>query len=94
MSNANKRSNEIVDDGCEVASSCFDCSLLACRYDDPGVIARESRRLRDNKIVSHRKQGTGIPEIATQFKLGVRTVNRILKERGLTRVYDYGEKAV
>lgn len=77
---ANERINEIVDDGCEVASSCFDCPLPACKYDHPNAVAiqRAVVQARYDKMVACCSQGMSDIEIAARFNVCVRTVQRAI----------------
>ena len=70
------------DDGCEVATSCLECPLSMCKYDDPGWLRREDRRRRDDEIFRLRKLGISVPELARQFKVSSRTVHRIVQRGG------------
>lgn len=70
------------DDGCELSSSCLDCPLPMCRYDDPGWLHRESRRTRDDEIFTLRKRGVPVPELARKHGISTRTVHRIIQRGG------------
>ena len=52
------------DDGCDVSSTCLDCPLPLCKYDDPGWLQRESRRTRDDEIFGLREKRVPVAEIS------------------------------
>ena len=68
------------DEGCEFASSCLNCPLQKCIYDEPGGRQSWRRRLRDREMArlvnAERK---GIKELALIFGVSQRTVQRALK---------------
>jgi len=70
------------DDGCEASSSCLTCPLAICKYDDPGWLKREDRKLRDEEIFRLRKEGVPVPELARQFRVSTRTVHRVVQRGG------------
>jgi hypothetical protein len=70
------------DDGCDAASSCLDCPLALCKYDDPGWLQRESRRTRDDEIFRLRQDHVSVAEISAQFGISTRTVHRIVQRGG------------
>ena len=74
------------DDGCDVSSTCLDCPLPLCKYDDPGWVQRESRRTRDDEIFRLRQKGVPVTEISQQFEISTRTVHRIVQRGGATPV--------
>ena len=74
------------DDGCDVSSTCLDCPLPLCKYDDPGWLQRESRRTRDDEIFRLRQKGVPVAEISQQFEISTRTVHRIVQRGGATPV--------
>jgi hypothetical protein len=70
------------DDGCEESPSCLNCPLPVCKYDDPGWLKREDRRVRDDEIFRLRKQGVPVPELSRQFRVSTRTVHRVIQRGG------------
>lgn len=68
-------------DGCELSSSCLNCRLPKCRYDDPGWMHRERRKKRDRAVIQARERGLTILRIAERFRVSKRTISRILAER-------------
>ena len=74
------------DDGCDVSSTCLDCPLPLCKYDDPGWLQRESRRTRDDEIFSLREKRVPVAEISQRFGISTRTVHRIVQRGGATPV--------
>lgn len=66
---------------CEVSPSCLECPLPVCKYDDPGMVARERRRARNRELVEAvQDQGLTKNEAAQRFGVNRRTVQRILAE--------------
>lgn len=70
------------DDGCDLSTSCLNCPLPICKYDDPGWTRRQDRGQRDDEIFRLRKAGLPVPELARQFKVSTRTVHRIVQRGG------------
>ncbi|KKN55161.1 hypothetical protein LCGC14_0585330 [marine sediment metagenome] len=78
------RSIEIVDDGCEAASSCFVCPLLDCKYDVgnrrlTGRKVEEARGRRDVEIIKASEQNVPVSQLAVRFGVNMRTIYRVLK---------------
>ena len=68
------------DDGCEFASSCLNCPLQKCIYDEPGGRQSWRKRLRDREMARLvNTEGKGIKELALIFGVSQRTVQRALK---------------
>ncbi len=74
------------DDGCDVSTSCLDCPLSLCKYDDPGWLQRESRRTRDDEIFRLREERVPVAEISKRFGISTRTVHRIVQRGGAAPV--------
>lgn len=70
------------DDGCDMSPSCLDCPLPLCKYDDPGWIQRESKRVRDDSIYRARLDGDAVNDIARRFGVSPRTVHRVISRGG------------
>ena len=70
------------DDGCDVSPSCLDCPLPLCKYDDPGWVQRESKRVRDDSIYRARLDGDPVLDIAQRFGVSPRTVHRVISRGG------------
>ena len=69
------------DEGCEVSSSCLNCPLSRCIYDQPGGRRRWLKKHRNYQIVkSATTRGLGVKELAAEYNLSQRTVQRILKK--------------
>ena len=69
------------DEGCELASSCLDCSLPRCIYDQPRGRQRWLKRSRDREIVRQfTNECKGVKELALEFRVSQRTVQRALSE--------------
>ncbi len=68
------------DTGCEVSSSCLQCPLSQCRFDDPLWYQQLRRQGRDNQILTAQsKTGVTVFELARQFQLSPRTIHRALR---------------
>ena len=68
------------DEGCELAGSCLNCPLPGCIYDHPRGRQRWLNRARDRKITRQFvAEGKGIRELALEFGVSQRTVQRALK---------------
>ena len=68
------------DTGCEVSSSCLNCPLPQCKYDDPGWFQRNRRIARDMKVwTTMRSESLTVDEAAERFSVTVRTVFRIMR---------------
>jgi len=68
------------DDGCEFASSCLNCPLPKCIYEQPGGRQHWLKGLRDREIVKLAgSEGREVKELALRFGVSQRTVQRILK---------------
>lgn len=67
--------------GCDLFPNCLRCPLPLCRYDEPGHLLREARQRRDQEILRQaRQEGRSASELAVAFSIGVRTVQRILRQ--------------
>ncbi len=68
------------DEGCEFASSCLNCPLPLCVYDEPGGRQRILKRRRAEEMARmYTTEGKGVKELAEIFKVSQRTVQRALK---------------
>lgn len=71
---------EYRDQGCDLSPSCLKCPLPKCRYDKQEGGRRVSKRLRDLEIFRQRTaSGRSISELATEFDLSKRTIQRIIR---------------
>jgi DNA-binding transcriptional ArsR family regulator len=69
------------DEGCEFASSCLNCPLPLCVYDEPGGRQRILKRRRAEEMARmYTTGGKGVKELAEIFKVSQRTVQRALKK--------------
>ena len=69
------------DEGCEMAISCLRCPLPKCIYDQPRGRQRWLKRTRDREIARLFTTGDkGIKELALEFSVSQRTVQRALKK--------------
>ena len=72
--------SEYRDQGCDLSPSCLRCPLPKCRYDKQEGGRRVSKRLRDLEIFRQRTaSGRSISELATEFDLSKRTIQRIIR---------------
>ena len=77
------------DDGCELGTSCLNCSLPRCIHDEPGGKRGQQRRQRNREIVNlRREQRLMIGELARRYGVSSRTVYRILAQRGIEETLD------
>jgi hypothetical protein len=68
------------DVGCEFASSCLNCPLPLCVYDEPGGKRRLLKRQRAQEMARlFTTEGKGQKELAEIFGVSQRTVQRALK---------------
>lgn len=68
------------DEGCELAASCLNCPFPKCIYDEPRGRQRWLKGQRDREIVRRfYNEGKGVKELALQFGVSQRTVQRALK---------------
>ena len=75
------------DTGCEVSSTCLECPLSACRWDDPAEYNRLRRRQADSAIIHEMQRlGMSVEETAAKYGKTVRTIFRI-KERVVKEGY-------
>lgn len=66
------------DTGCNLAPSCLQCPLPACKYDDP-TSPQQHRHTRDQSILKlQRETGLSVPDLARYLQMSVRSVYRIL----------------
>ena len=71
------------DEGCEFASSCLNCPLPKCVYDEPGGGQHWRKKLRDREMTRlFSRGGKGIKELALMFGISQRTAQRALKRAG------------
>jgi hypothetical protein len=78
------------DEGCDLANSCLNCQFSRCIYDQPRGRQRWLKRARDREMAKRfTTEGKGIKELALEFGVSQRTVQRALKNTlkngGLTR---------
>ena len=68
------------DTGCEVSSSCLQCPLPKCKYDDPTWYQKNRRIAKDLKILSAMKnENLTVEQTADKFSVTVRTIFRIMR---------------
>jgi hypothetical protein len=68
-----------VDRGCEVSSTCLDCPLPKCKYDDPTWYRAYLREGRDAELAGAcHNEGLSVFEVARRYRLSPRTVHRAL----------------
>lgn len=68
-------------DGCEVAASCLNCPLPACRFESPGRHYRQEMLRRNRNIRRARIRGRSVREIISHFGISRRTAFRALGGR-------------
>lgn len=68
------------DTGCEVSSSCLDCPLPQCKYDDPIWYQRNRRLAKDLQVMAAmRLENLSVEAAAERFSVTVRTIFRIMQ---------------
>ena len=68
------------DEGCELGGSCLDCPLPRCIYDQPRGRQGWLKHSRDREIARrYTTEGKAIGELAGEFGVSQRTVQRALK---------------
>ena len=68
------------DQGCDLSPSCLRCPLPRCRHDVEAQGSRSVRMLRDREILRQRTTaGKSVAELATEFNLSKRTIQRIIR---------------
>ncbi len=71
---------EYCDEGCDLSPSCLNCPLPRCRHDRQPQGRRAARVLRDAEIIrQHTCEGKGTSELAQDFKVSKRTIQRIIR---------------
>ena len=81
------------DEGCELASSCLNCPLPRCIYDQPGGKQHWLKALRDREMVRLAStEGKGVRELAMMFNVSQRTVQRALKNSLRGKNKERGER--
>ena len=69
------------DEGCELTGSCLNCPLPGCIYDQPRGRQRWLKKARDREMAKlFTTQGKGVKELALEFGVSQRTVQRALKK--------------
>ena len=67
------------DTGCEVFSSCLECPLPQCKYDDPSWYHQFKQDSRDEAILDTYKNGLTVFQVASRFNVSSRTIHRALR---------------
>ncbi|MEE9324175.1 MAG: helix-turn-helix domain-containing protein [Dehalococcoidia bacterium] len=68
------------DEGCDWFSSCINCPLPRCRFDEPGWYQQELRERRNQQLLQVRRvDGKSAAELAKMFRISKRTVHRIIR---------------
>lgn len=72
------------DTGCDLASSCLECPLALCKYDDPNQGRHSRTIMRDTEIMRLFAEGFKVSAIALKVNVSNRTVYRIIqREMGI-----------
>ena len=81
------------DEGCELSTSCLNCPLPQCIYDEHGGRQRWLKRFRDKEIARlFGSEGREVKELAFMFGVSRRTVQRALKSSLSNSNSQKGEK--
>ena len=68
------------DSGCRFSSSCLNCLIDICVYDNPSLVRNLEKSNRDNNIIKDRSEGLSNKQIADKYNISIRTVHRSLKK--------------
>ena len=69
------------DIGCEFSPFCLNCHLPVCVHDEPGGKQALLKRRRSAEMTRlHYREGKSVKELASEFGVSIRTVQRVLKE--------------
>ena len=78
--------NQYLDTGCKLYPSCLDCPLPVCAEDiesEERITPKQrAKYIRNNRIMKLVDQGKNIRSIAREIKVSVRTVQRVIIDRG------------
>ena len=67
------------DEGCEHAARCLDCPFTKCLLEEPGGRQHFFKAKRNNQILKMHSEGKTTAEIAAQFDVSERTIQRVVK---------------
>ena len=67
------------DTGCDLASSCLECPLALCKYDDPNRERFDQNVMRDTEIMRLFAEGLKVSAIASIVNISSRTVYRVIQ---------------
>ena len=68
------------DSGCRFSSSCLNCPIEICVYDNPSIVRNLEKNNRDKNIIKDRSEGLSNKQIANKYNISIRTVHRSLKK--------------
>jgi DNA-directed RNA polymerase specialized sigma24 family protein len=71
------------DEGCEFAPACLDCPLPRCIEEIPRGRQQWRKRLRNQEMLSLFARGMKTAQLAREFGVSQRTVQRVLKRAKL-----------
>ena len=82
LSKLNLNNDEVnfKDSGCRFSSSCLNCPIQICIYDDPSFVRNLEKNNRDENIIEDRSNGLSNQQIAKKYNVSIRTVHRSLKK--------------
>ena len=69
------------DEGCEFATSCFECPLPKCKDEFPGGATQARAWLRNQEIERDWRTGPTVRELSRKYNLDRRSIYRILAHR-------------
>ena len=67
------------DEGCELAAACLECPFPRCLLEEPRGRQRWLKNSRDREMNRMHQEGWGVKDIAANFEVSLRTVQRALK---------------
>jgi len=82
LSKLNLNNDEVnfKDSGCRFSSSCLNCRIQICIYDEPSFVRNLEKNNRDESIIEDRSNGLSNQQIAKKYNVSIRTVHRSLKK--------------
>lgn len=67
------------DEGCDLAASCLNCTFSQCIYEQPRGHQHWLKALRDKEIARQFNEGRKVKELARNFGVSQRTMQRVLR---------------
>ena len=69
---------QLIEDGCEASTSCLECPLPQCKFDDPaGYQAIKQKQKDQERFKIIKEEGLSIEQAADRFRVTRRTIQRM-----------------